>query len=294
MREQPFNYSTAEGQQQTRPAYLYFIQQVEGDVRLYATNFERPLILASPPAYIGGAESIEFTPTQIRHAKIEQSAEFNPQGVNLQAAVNNEVLKKYFVTAPTVKIRVAIIRANLTFTGDAPNDIDYAADALTIFRGVAVSHAFQEYTVQVALMPEPFQFDKAVPRFYFQRECNHVLYGPGCRVDAAAFTTAGTITEMHPWQRKIRVPELAAFPPAYHQGGLLIHSVSSYRIGIVASNGEVLTLAYWMPDFQIDDDVSALAGCDKTFDSCQGFDNVPNFGGFPFTPNSNPIIHGAT
>ena len=48
-----------------------------------------------------------------------------------------------------------------------------------------------------------------------------------------------------------------------------------------------------MPDSVVGQDVDVFAGCDHTVDTCdQKFDNVINYGGWPYVPSKNPFESG--
>jgi uncharacterized phage protein (TIGR02218 family) len=55
-------------------------------------------------------------------------------------------------------------------------------------------------------------------------------------------------------------------------------------------SGTDLTLTQPFQGIAVDDEVTVSPGCDHTMATCdEVYDNLPNYGGFPFIPQKNPF-----
>jgi uncharacterized phage protein (TIGR02218 family) len=124
------------------------------------------------------------------------------------------------------------------------------------------------------------------------RTCQHKLFDAGCRLDRSSFTRAATIIDISGYEMTVNV----ALVPDWAVGGELIHVASTERSLVVgqrldvASSGTVLTLQARSYNAGKDHPVEVTAGCDHQIQTCaQKFDNVMNYGGFPYLPSKNPF-----
>lgn len=79
--------------------------------------------------------------------------------------------------------------------------------------------------------------------------------------------------------------------PVWFVGGEMIHDATDRRRFILAHSGDVVTLQAHMPDVTVGDSVRLRAGCNHSIQVCRvKFANLPQFGGFAFTPLRNPFV----
>jgi hypothetical protein len=77
-------------------------------------------------------------------------------------------------------------------------------------------------------------------------------------------------------------------PDGFYNGGMLIQG-TTYKY-ISAHVGSLITLGRLFNPLVIGSSAQLVAGCDRTMDDClDKFDNLDNFGGFPFIPTINPF-----
>ena len=118
-----------------------------------------------------------------------------------------------------------------------------------------------------------------------------MLYGPGCGVPRGLHTIVPqTIVETAENHTVITAPPVGTYDNGYFTGGFIGYSGKSRFI--VAHSGDVLTLWKSFPELADAPDFSVAisAGCNKSIFTCiNKFDNVNNFGGFPWIPNINPF-----
>jgi len=128
-----------------------------------------------------------------------------------------------------------------------------------------------------------------------QRPCRHALYhgdpGEGCGLNIADFETSASATAAS--GVTVTVTEAGDQPDGYYTGGVITYD--SQRQMILSHTGTALVLIATLPG--LEDEVTAWGsatvklapGCDLTRDTCNDrFDNIVNFGGFPWM-GDNPF-----
>jgi uncharacterized phage protein (TIGR02218 family) len=127
----------------------------------------------------------------------------------------------------------------------------------------------------------------------YQKTCRHALYERGCNLNANDFATAMVCTSILS-KDKIRVPLAANLTNGDLTGGMVRYK--GVRKYVRHHNGEVLTLmnSFISLNNEVYDsgsaDITVYAGCAHNFTVCLNkFDNLDNFGGFPWLPIDNPF-----
>lgn len=144
-------------------------------------------------------------------------------------------------------------------------------------------------------------------RARYQRNCPHVLYGRGCKLDKEDFAVSGLVTLAS--ANVVKMPVAATYPDGYFTAGMVEAPDGSLRF-ITNHAGDTLTLirsldplneafnsaGYGMSYGVYYGGVSAriFPGCDRTKETCKNkFNNLPDYGGFPFIPLKNPFGGGS-
>nr|BDD46835.1 hypothetical protein 3 [bacterium] len=123
--------------------------------------------------------------------------------------------------------------------------------------------------------------------------CDCLLGDARCGVEASTFTSPATVSAAT--SRQIfKSPDLTQ-EAGYFIGGE-IHWQTGLNAGLRMEIKEFenfqITLALPMPNtIHVDDTFNAIAGCDKTFETCKSkFTNSTNFRGFPHIPGMDQIL----
>lgn len=131
-------------------------------------------------------------------------------------------------------------------------------------------------------------------RRLYGKNCPHLLYSQGsaqCRVNPASFMVTTVIGGAE--GLSVQSADFAAFPDQYFRGGKIQVEISPgvfEKRGIQSHVGDTLTITHPLPGLEGEMTVEAFPGCDKTIQTCHSkFDNVVNFGGFPYIPLKNPF-----
>lgn len=131
-------------------------------------------------------------------------------------------------------------------------------------------------------------------RARYQRTCRYALYGRGCRLKMENFALDGTATAVS--GDTVTVAAATERPNGWWVGGM-IRGPDNVLRWILGHAGNQLTLS--RPLESIGKAIAATGaaavklypGCDHNRETCQTkFNNLPNFGGFPWIPSKNPMV----
>lgn len=140
-----------------------------------------------------------------------------------------------------------------------------------------------------------------IGRFY-TAFCQHILYDSKCQVLESSFDFTGSVDVILTDTLKFKISGAAAGEAdGYFSNGKLewttgnnvglIHEVKAHDVDGDPLIGESLEMFLPTPySIQAGDDFIVYAGCDKTLETCKNkFNNVVNFGGFPFLTPKNTL-----
>ncbi len=131
------------------------------------------------------------------------------------------------------------------------------------------------------------RFPNPVPRALITQQCQLAVYSARCGLDAQLWkfdTTIATIS-----RSLISVASVDGNPDKYYSNGIL--GVSDFLVHIESQIGTDIKIFGNLPEsVSVGDTVSLFKGCDKTLAACLSFDNVRNMLGFPYLPQTNPLL----
>ncbi len=152
-----------------------------------------------------------------------------------------------------------------------------------------------ELEAEITCNPQTNVFKRSGPRMTYSGLCDHVLYDARCKIlrsgdPAGEFTFTGLVSGVS--GSDITVNGLAARGAGWAITGFVqapAGAPEDKRL-ILAQAGDTITLLlpFSIPVAGLNVDV--FAGCTHDLAICQSkFDNVINYGGFPFIPRKNPF-----
>lgn len=276
-------------------SYAYVIEEPGGS-KMFLVGWSADVSIANLPAAFGAADPQTFTAAPIKHGPINSNDKFQSRSTSMSLPTNNDSMRRFFTTAAPVRLKVWIMR----LVGDALRTdqvLDYERHAWIIESGVISQWSFQGIEIACTITPESFHSDRSIPRFYFERQCNHPLYGIGCGLDKTSFDWATDIVSVNSAQREIVVTGQAPGVPETRFGaGHFDHDATGLTFTIAWSaydgGNTKFKLLTWHPDLAPGDTLTAYHGCRHTTEDCALFGNLANFGGFPRVPSSNPTLQG--
>ena len=197
----------------------------------------------------------------------------------------NPVAQLFVAGMPTEPVMVTVFR----FHRDAPDDV------MALPPATVGSWDYDDATgtVRLSCAAVPQLLEREIPTLCVTRHCapTWALYGPGCRVNRAAYSDPCTVAAVDGLEVQLTMttPRVDGW---YACGSL--DTPTGRRLMVVAHVGDVLTpLTPPSPDLVAGAEVVAVAGCDRSIATCQAkFGNAARFMGWPGLAESNPFTVG--
>lgn len=260
--------------------YSAYDSSVEGGmpVELYRFN-QGPLewnytSSAEPVLYL----STTYTPEAITRSSISQTGEMAKDGISLVFPRDNEFAAQFLGQTPDLTTTLTLYRGHLT-------DGDAEFVAYWKGRAVAGSAAGAEVTVECESVFTSMR--RSGLRARFQRTCRHSLYGSACGLDKASYAVPAYIQSSTSFTLVNNASSLQ--PDGTYTGGMVELESGAMRF-IVNHVGDTLYLSRPFAESVNGQTVSIFPGCDHLKSTCiTKFNNLLNFGGFPYIPNINPF-----
>jgi len=124
--------------------------------------------------------------------------------------------------------------------------------------------------------------------------CNHELGDEHCKVDLDDYKENSTVASFGGYQ--ITLADFVGVDMSFYAGGTIVNERTGQQRPIVTIDGETVFILAPFVDIVAGDPVKLWPGCDHRRDGPAGclarFDNVINYGGFPFIPRKNPFVEG--
>lgn len=226
-----------------------------------------------------------FEPEAISRTEVEHTQDIHKSDVNVRVPRNNDVGLVHLQYAPESVTTLTIFRG--TQWGDP--DAEGWTEFNVFWKGRVVGAKGEGG--HITLMTESVFTSLRRPglRARYQRTCRHALYHRGCRLDPEDFAVIGTLESVN--GAVVSVTQAAYESNGWYLGGMFRAPDGVLRL-IVRHTGKQLTLSRPIPFLEsMSGSVKIYPGCDHTRGSggCAKFDNMENYGGFPWIPSKNPF-----
>lgn len=229
-------------------------------------------------------DSQDYTAVPIVRDRLVAVAELRQAAIKLRAPSDFVPAGWFKVNPPTEVIAVTI----RTYHEGDPD-----AEARVVWVGSLASVSFlsgdqAELSIENVLT----SMRRTGLRRNWQKNCPHVLYGPGCNVDKDDFRTDATVDALS--GNTITASEFDALDDGHFYGGFVEYDLAGgivERRYVTAHAGAVLTLNTQPAGLTVGAAVRAFPGCAHNTgpNGCARFDNQPNYGGQRFIPIKNPF-----
>jgi uncharacterized phage protein (TIGR02218 family) len=173
---------------------------------------------------------------------------------------------------------------------------DGTEEVVSLYRGYVSNVKFTQAgrVAELAINPMRKMAKRPAPRCKYSGQCNNVLYDDLCGVTAGdpSYThSTGTVSSITGFVYE--VSGAAAFGDGFFAGGTLENAAGGEARMVIAHTGNNLTVTLPLETVAVGDLVTVRAGCGHTVTDCHSkFNNLANFGGFPFVPSNNPFTDG--
>jgi uncharacterized phage protein (TIGR02218 family) len=219
-----------------------------------------------------------YEPLPIIRDRIKQGTDAFKNDIKLTFPRDNEFAAQYITFAPDDVTTVNIYRGH---AGDN--------NFITYWKGRIIGVEISGNEVTIDCESVFTSIKRPGLRAVFEYTCRHALYGISCRAAPSAFEVSGTISNISGNGLVITSTAAGAYPSGYFTGGMA-GQLTGVRRFITNHTGSDLTLSRPVPEFELGSDIKIYPGCDHTKETCNAkFNNLNNFGGFPWIPIRNPF-----
>lgn len=235
-------------------------------------------------------DGVTYTSAAIERSELSASTEEARNTLTLTVPRTFPIAERYRVAGPVGVISVTLRRLH---RGDADGS---PQDWAVRWMGRVLSCVFEGPSAKLRCEPVSTSMRRTGLRQLYQRACPHVLYGAGCGLAKSAFAYASTVQVIS--GLTVTVGELDS---AHSFAGGFVEWVNDdgnterrfiESASVVAGSPEtnVLTLTQAFLDLSVSDSVTVYPGCAHNTTACADeFDNILNYGGWPYIPNRNPF-----
>lgn len=235
-----------------------------------------------PVTYNAGSGDEVYTPYAIGRGVVEVKNELSKASLEITLALNNPIAQRYLS---------AIVDTVLTLTVFQQTN----ATTNVVWKGRLVKVKLTNKKVSLIFESIFTSMRRPGLRARWQKSCRHSIYGPGCKVDKATVLFANDVVAID--GNDIELTDLSTFSAGYFTGGIVQTQDNDAMRYILSHVGNVITLS--RPFEHLNEifaagpppiAVNLYPGCPKNMTACKDiFDNLDNFGGFPWIPPKNPM-----
>lgn len=213
--------------------------------------------------------------------KTESTQENEKSALNIMMQNNTDFAKIYHGFPPSSAAYVKIFRFN---------ENDPAKERIIVWSGKVVNASFTELEVTFHCERLSTSLVRSGLRRLYQLNCAHALYDNSCRVNRFDFRHEGIVVGID--GLVISLASVGVTTGGYYAGGYIDFNDDGimYRRFIMSHSGLEVKINLPIDQLKIGSRVAIYAGCDHTTGTCKNkFNNLDNYGGFPFIPQKNPM-----
>jgi uncharacterized phage protein (TIGR02218 family) len=221
-----------------------------------------------------------YTAVPIIRPSISQGGELNRSGLKLTVARDFPIAVLFRAGIPSETITLRIRQYH-----------DGDGSVVVVWSGRVVNVSRVGELAEITCEPIYTSVRSTGLRRRYQKGCPHVLYGPACKVVAASFDLAGTVSAVS--GLTVTATAFGTQPDGYWEGGYIEWSPSAgifERRFIDGHTGTSVTLMTQPLGLAVSTAITIYPGCDHTLGAggCTKFSNTLNYGGTPDIPEKNP------
>lgn len=226
-----------------------------------------------------GGDTYEHTPSSINHSRLVHEELVNKQSLTLTLPLTDPLSQDLAVNGVVPDISVTVFAVDL----DDPFDTPLSRAVVWKGRITGISSKDAETAIEVESIITRLR--REGNRARYSKTCRHALYGPGCGLNRNNFQetrVAGAVSNDK--QRVI----ISNFSGGFNLSGGIV-DFQGVLYYVLDYTGNVATLDR-PSNISEGDTVTIHPGCARVPGDCLRFNNIINYGGFPFIPRDNPFV----
>jgi hypothetical protein len=213
-----------------------------------------------------------FIPSAITRTEI--SLELTNAEVRLDLPQDTYPFRYFVLSSPSSEVEITIY--------------DYSS-GFEVFKGIVTNVNFDrsKQKVTATLKRREAFFDSEVPYRTYGTSCSFLLFDQNCGVNSASHLINSSTFTLNTLRDSITSTDLLSVPSGTFTGGSIETNLGETSFILTHVDG---TVTLTTPLISIPSVIAFLKGCNKSTTECANkFNNLPNFGGFPFIPSKNPV-----
>ena len=181
-------------------------------------------------------------------------------------------------TVPEVQTLVTIYRLHRT---------DSSEERISYWKGRILSVKVDGFEIKFSCESIFSSLKRVGLRARYERSCRHTLYDAQCGISMDILRQTGTVLVQS--NTTLTVVGADSKPDGYFTGGMVKDVNEVYRF-INGHSGTQISVSKPYYRNIVSEEVVLYPGCDKTTDMCiSKYNNIVNYGGFPYIPPKNPF-----
>lgn len=220
-----------------------------------------------------------WQPALLKRSGIDYSAEKSRSNLKLDVSRQFEIADLYRIMPPSEVILLAVYRYH-----EGDNEV------AIIWTGRILAVEFAGSLATITCEPVTTSLKRTGLRRLYQRQCPHVLYGTACGANKASFSAPATLSAVN--GTTLNSATFGLYADGYFSGGYLdiVADGVTERRFITAHTGTQIIINVPLIGLVSGDTITVYAGCDHSKPTCKDkFNNLLNYGGFPYIPQKNPF-----
>jgi uncharacterized phage protein (TIGR02218 family) len=223
-----------------------------------------------------------YSALAISRDKVELSQNVQTSSMTVTLPITAGFAQEYMAGTPTEPISFVLRRFH-----------DADAEVASIWIGRVINVEFKEVKAEVLCETIYTSLKRPTLRRLYQYSCPHVLYGQGdglCNVDPVTYKITATLSAVS--GVTLTSSSFGSFADDYFSGGFVdwTRGSAKSRRFIVDHTGNDIVLNQVLFDAAAGIGVDVYPGCSHDKDTCRTkFNNLANYGGFPWIPRKNPM-----
>jgi len=223
---------------------------------------------------------VDYTPVAIKRTAYQEAKEQKSTSITIKIPTDDVIATNFIAVQPSYIMNVTVYRIQ-------PNSVPATA-SIIMFAGYVASVAFKDEICELRCIPNNELFTREMPRFSFQGLCNHILYDSGCGLSEGSYLHSGKVLGVTD-DVLLTIQALPTTGSPFIGGYVSLPDGSESRL-IIDQSGTQVRILYPFKQNVSGGTLYAYQGCDHSVTTCaQKFNNVLNYGGFPFVPSINPF-----
>lgn len=211
---------------------------------------------------------------------VKITGESSTDGIQITAPSSIAPVQMFYGTPPSNAIMVNIFHYH---EGDTDAVLGYTGEVLQVSLPSPGKAVISCDTISASMERDGL-------RLTWQRTCGHALFGLGCNLDKEAFRLDVVVFDVQ--NNVVYFQGMDSTPDGKFDGGFISweHPTRGTEFRAVETQvGNAMTMFGLADGLYYGLKVKAYPGCRRTTDACNGFNNLPNYGGVPDMPGKSPF-----